>query len=201
AMFARERELRFSRCRGDHASAQRLAQFHRGEADAARGAEHEQRLAGLELRSILERVLRGAIGQKQRGRFVEGHRIGNLPAVSRGTDHFLSHAALYRTHEHAIPESQALDARAERIEDAGDLAAGRERSRWLDLIEILKYKQNRTIYAASAHRAPDLAGTCHRLGNLVEFQSLGTAGPAAQQRPHAQPPPPGPAPRPGSPPP
>src|SRR5256885_8686654 len=50
-----------------------LAQFHRGEADAARGAEHEQRLAGLELRSILERVLRGAIGQKQRS---EERRVG-----------------------------------------------------------------------------------------------------------------------------
>src|SRR5271165_1105684 len=61
AVFARERELRFARCRGDDARARRLAQLHRGKTDAARGAEYEQGLAGRELRAILERVLRGAV--------------------------------------------------------------------------------------------------------------------------------------------
>ena len=71
AVLRGERELVVRRCAGDHPRAHDLAELDRGDADAARGAQHGQRLAGLEVGAVLQRVERRAVGHAHAGRAVE----------------------------------------------------------------------------------------------------------------------------------
>ena len=71
AMGACEGELVVAAGAGDHARAHQLAELDRREADAAGGAEHRERLAGLEMRAVGERVVARAIGDGEAGRAVE----------------------------------------------------------------------------------------------------------------------------------
>ena len=67
AVLPGERELVVGRGAGDHAGAHQLAELDRGEAGAARGAEHRQRLAALQAGAILQRVIGRAVGDDQAG--------------------------------------------------------------------------------------------------------------------------------------
>src|SRR5205823_8338558 len=57
---------------GDHTRTQRLGDLDRRHADAACRAEHEHRLARLELPAVAERVIAGAVGHQQRTADIEG---------------------------------------------------------------------------------------------------------------------------------
>ena len=59
-VLAAQGELVLARGGRDDARAHDLADLHRGESDATGGAEHQQRLPALQLRALLERVVRGA---------------------------------------------------------------------------------------------------------------------------------------------
>ena len=78
AVLARERELVVGRRAGDHARAHDLAELDRRQPDAARGAQHGQRLAGLEAGAVLERVVAGAVGDGERGGALEIEIGGDL---------------------------------------------------------------------------------------------------------------------------
>ena len=66
-MLLGERELVVGRGAGDDAGAHELAELDRGEAGAARGAEHRKRFAGFQSGAILQRVIGGAVGDDQAG--------------------------------------------------------------------------------------------------------------------------------------
>ena len=66
AVAAAHGELVVARCAGDDARAERLADLDRRQADAARGAEHQQRLARLERAAVAQRVVRRPVGQQER---------------------------------------------------------------------------------------------------------------------------------------
>src|SRR6185369_1738041 len=110
----------------DHARAHRLPELDRGEADATGRTEDEERFPGTELRAILQRVMRGAVREEKRGRGHEVHRIGNREHARGIDEKLLREPAPPGRADHAIADLESGDALADRLHDAGNLAAGRE---------------------------------------------------------------------------
>ena len=63
--------------RRDHPGAHMPAQFHRRRADATGRAEHQQRLAGAQLRALLEGVVAGEVSDRHTRRLLEAETIGH----------------------------------------------------------------------------------------------------------------------------
>ena len=78
AALPAEGELVVGRRARDHARAHQLADLDRGEPGAAGRAEHRERLAGFELRAVLQRVQRGAVDHRDAGGAIEVERVGDL---------------------------------------------------------------------------------------------------------------------------
>jgi hypothetical protein len=107
------RKLGFARCGGDDARAHRLADLHADSPDAARSAEHEQRLTRFELSAILERVIGRPVREHERRSRHEVHRVGHRNQSIGFVHELLRKAAERARRNHAIARLDALHALAE----------------------------------------------------------------------------------------
>ena len=107
AVLARDRELFGAAGGGDDPGAHRLADLDRGQPDPAGGAEHQQRLARLQMAAMGQREMRGAVGHRKGGGGDEIHRIGDRHDRG-GVDHdLLGIAAAKAQHrENPLPGPQ-----------------------------------------------------------------------------------------------
>ncbi len=118
----------------DDARAEQLAELNRGQTDAAGGAEDEQRLARFHLRPIGQRVDRGAVSRQHGGGLHEADAGGNGHEPRRVGGHLLGVTAPRHERDDAIARLDVRDARADGVDDAGHLTAGRERRLGAELI-------------------------------------------------------------------
>ena len=97
-------------------------------AEAARGRGHEHGVVGLEPRGV-EDADRGAAGADHRHRRLGAQVAGDLVQRRGGRERELRVAAvgLPEVGDHAAPAPALVGARAEQVDGAGDLAAGRHR--------------------------------------------------------------------------
>ena len=134
--------------RGEHARAERLADLHGGEADAAGGGVHEQRLARLEARAQHERGVRRRIDDRERGAFLERHaRRACARRARAGTTACSAKAPSRDRGEDAIADAEAVDLGADRAHDARDLGARHERQRRLHLVASLHHQDVEEVAA------------------------------------------------------
>src|SRR5436190_30578 len=125
AVLSAHRELVIGRRAGDDACAERLADFDRREPDAARRAEHQQRLAGLETGPVAQRVIRRAIGQEKRGTGGKIHpgRKRNEPMGLRFD--FLGERAVGGERDDLVAGLDVLHVRPDFLHHARELASRR----------------------------------------------------------------------------
>ena len=83
AMGAGEGEFFVGGGARDHTRTHDLADLDRGEADSARGAEHDKRLSRLESAAVAQRIERRAVGDGQPGRALEVELVGKLHQLPR----------------------------------------------------------------------------------------------------------------------
>ena len=119
-MGAGEGELFFGRGAGDDARAHDLADLDCGEAGAARGAEHDERLAGFELAALPQAIKRGGIGHGEAGGAVEIEIVRKLhQLLGAGGEAFARRAPAGGAH-HAVAGSKIRHAFADAVDDAGE---------------------------------------------------------------------------------
>ncbi len=136
----------------DHARSENLPELHGGKADAARRAEHEQRLARLDPRAVPERVVGGRVDQAERGGDRE-IQAGWNRRDERFVDHdFLRVPAPADVRHHPVPGHETVHAFANLPDHAGDLAPGREGQLGLELVLVLDEEDIGEIHPARFHR-------------------------------------------------
>ena len=113
-------------CSGDDACTQRLADFHRSQADAAGCAEHQQGFAGLKVGALFEGVHRGAIGHAEGGGYGEVHAFGNGQHVVVRHGDLLCEAAPAGEGHDAVAGFEVGDFFPDRRDHACRLAAWRK---------------------------------------------------------------------------
>ena len=137
AMAPREGELFVRGRAGDHPRAHRLADLHRREPNAAGRAEHEKGLAGFHLGALLQRMQRGAVGDRKARRLVERETIGDFrQAIGRDRDPLRRRSISADAHD-PVADLKPLGFRSQRDHPARELAAGRKGRLGLHLVLAL----------------------------------------------------------------
>ena len=159
--------------RGDHPCAHQLAELDGGEADVAGGAEHEERLAGLESTAVVEAVVARAVGVAETRRLGVAHVLRELAGRTRPDEDLLREAA----HEQRIPddaltEGEALDVGSELGHDARGLAPRHEGQRRLELVFVLDHQRIGKGHGRRPRLDHELAGPGRGIGSLLEHELL-----------------------------
>jgi hypothetical protein len=123
AVLPADGQLRFVRRARDHAGAEGEADLDRGDADAARRAQHQQGLARLQRAAIAQGMLARAICEQECRRFLIGHRVGDAVQFRRLDRHFFRERADADRRHHAIAGCHQVHICANFFHDAGQLAA------------------------------------------------------------------------------
>ena len=110
------------RHRGDR-GAQCDGQLHRGQADAAAGAEHDQLVAGLNPRHRTQRVVRGAVGDAERGRGAVVDAVGDRASAGADTTTCSANAPNIPVPVTRSPTAKPVCLDPTLVDDAGELAA------------------------------------------------------------------------------
>ena len=154
--------------RGDDDRTGGLAELDGGAADAARGAVHQQELAGLELRPAVQAEPARLVVDEERGRLLEGHRVRNLEHVLRARMRELGVAAAAKTvrldpHQDTVAGLET--AVAENADhDARHLGAGHERQVWFLLVGPRDQEGIEEVDAGGFHRDAQHARRCAGVG-------------------------------------
>ena len=127
--------LRRRRHRGDR-RAERGAELHGGQADAAAGAEHDELLARLQPGHRAQHVVGGAVGDAERRgglrrRPRRGCGVSDVGAPTTASSANAPTSAVPMTRS---PTATSVDVVGDLVDDAGELAAGDERRRHLELV-------------------------------------------------------------------
>ena len=93
-------------------------------------------------------------------------------AASRIGQHFLREAAIADRDRHAVADFEVRHAFAQRLHDAGDFAARRERQRRLELVLVLEHQHVGKVHAAGLDRDQHLVLSGRRRGHLAQFHFL-----------------------------
>ena len=109
AVLARDGEFLGAARGGDDPRAHLLADLDRGQPDPAGGAEHQQRLAGLQMAAMGQREMRRAVGDRKRGGGDEIHRVRDRHDRA-GVDRDLLGIAAAEAQHREHPLSRARDA-------------------------------------------------------------------------------------------
>ena len=175
AVLLGEFQLLVRRGAGDHLQAHQLAELAGGQAGAAGGAEHRQRLARLRAGAIFQRMQRGAVDDDDAGGAIKVEIVGNLhDRRGRQRDLFASAVVAAGCH-HAVADLQIGDAFADALDHAGDFGGRRERERRLDLILALDHQEVEEIQRRRLDGDHRLAGIGHRIGDIGQHEIVGTA--------------------------
>ena len=142
----------------DHARAHRPADLHRRQAHAARGSQHEQRLAGAQAAAIGQAVQRRAVHQHEAGRGLEIHAVRQFQRAAGLGHHLLGEPAYAGQRHDAVADGEIGHAVAQAPHDAGDLAARRERPRRLHLVLAAHHQAVGEVHPGRMYLDQDLAG-------------------------------------------
>ena len=143
---------------GDHARAPGRAEFDRRDADAAGRAQHQQGLALLEFRAVLQRVMRGAVGHEEGARpRRRAWRPESSPTRVASTATFVAMPPQPIEASMRSPTLRLVTPCPTADNDAGDLAARRERPARLELIQVLDDERVGIVDAAGLHVDDDMA--------------------------------------------
>jgi hypothetical protein len=180
-------ELLFGGRAGDHARTEELPELHGGEADAARRAEHEERLARPDPGAVLERVIGGRVDEAERGgdREIE-------PGRDRRDERFVDHgllrvAAPADVRHHPVARHETVHAFADLLDHAGDLAPRREGQLGLELVLVLDEEDIGKIHPARLHGNQKLSLARFGRGNVLDHERVGRPPILAQHGFHARP--------------
>ena len=165
---------------GDHLGAHGLADFHRGQTDAAGGAEDQQGFARLQVGALLEGVHRGAVGHAEGGRAVEVHAGRNRHNVVTRHRHLFGKAAPAGQGHDPVTDFDMGDFFADRRHYAGCFAARRKREGRLELILAFDDQGVREVDPGGMHVQHDLGFLHLRAGNVFQHQGFGRAEGFAQ---------------------
>src|SRR5215510_2617847 len=102
----------------------------------------------------------------------------------RGDHQLVGHPAMTAGADHAIARLEARYPGPDGCNRAGDLAAWRKRTWWLELIAVLNDEQIRVVDAAGLDRQQDLAGAGRRVWHLLQHQRFRSPHALAQHRLH-----------------
>jgi hypothetical protein len=160
------------------------AELHGGQSDAAGGAEHDQRLTGLKASTVFQRVMRGAVGVEERRRIDEVDPFRNRNHRPGADRDLLGQPAPSGRCEDPITDRDAVHARARRAHDPGDLGAGREGERRLELVQVLNDEDVGEVDRARPDVHDHLSFGGSWLVDLLEPQRLGRAELAAEDSSH-----------------
>ena len=186
AVLARECELLVGRCAGDDARAHDLAELDRGEARAARSAEDGQRLAAPELAALLQRVIRGAIGDDQAAAAVGVEPCGHFRQPFCGDGELLPRRAPARIADHAVARGKPAHAFAQAFDGAGEFRPGRKRKRRLVLVLPGDDQQVEEVQRRGLDPHHGLARPGHRVRQVGHRQVLRLARAGADQCFHGE---------------
>ena len=163
--------------RGDHRRSGHFAELEAGHSDAAARSQHQHGLARREPSPRIEHAVRGAVGDGDRRRGLEGQIVGQANQVPGGHDDefgkpardlLAHHAAVgLRVHGHALTGRPAFDSRPERIDRAGHVAAGDERHRHREPRHPPPHENVEMVEPAGLHRHADLARTRFGVGPVA----------------------------------
>jgi hypothetical protein len=121
----------------DHARAQGDADGDGGQADAAAGAKHQQRLVSAQRGQVYQPVPAGAVVELKAGRHVRVHPTRRLEAVVGADQGKLCEAARRARPEDMLAHREAGDALANRNDLAADLLARSEG--WVSTHHVLAF--------------------------------------------------------------
>ena len=174
------RELLVGAGRGDHGGAQELADIHRGQPDAAGGAEHQQHVAGPQA-AALQAVVGGAVAGPESGRGLEAHRCRQRRDPRRGHDGLVGKPSRY---QHPIAGRDALDPRPRLQHDARGFAPGNERQLALRLVLPGNHQHVDEAHAAGVERHLHLSLCRRGRRHLAQHETLGAAQLFTDDRSH-----------------
>ncbi len=160
------------------------AQLDGRQPDAAGRAEHQQRLALLQLGPLAERVVRRAVGEQEARRHVERQGVGDGRHDRRRRHQVLGEGAVAREREHAVAHRDVRRPLPHGVDDAGRLAARRERQLGLALVEALDNEGVGEVDAGRRHADADLARAGLRHRHLLDDERLGRAERGAAEGSH-----------------
>ena len=157
---------------GDYRGAERLAHLDGAEPDAAGRAEHQQHLAGTELRAVGQREMGGAVADREGGRGHEIHRIGDRHEMVGWGDELFRIGAEPRRRDYAVARPDMRDPRPDLDYRARRFHARRERERRLVLVTAGHDQRIGEIDAGRVHRNARLARPGARRGDLFEGKAV-----------------------------
>ena len=193
ARLARCRELGLARGAGDHARAHELADLDGGEADAAGGAENQQRLARLQAGAALEGDMAGAVSNLQRRRVFERDALGQFHGAGRGEAAELGEAAMAAEHRHPRARRRRVGVWPEGLNCARGFHPKGEGRRRRVLIFAADHEQIGEVERAGADSDENLAHSRFRRVDLAQRRRRAVA--ICLKRLHRSLPPASPAPK------
>ena len=176
AVPAREGELVGRRRAGDHPRAHQLADLDRREPDAAGGAEHRERLAGAQLRAVLQRIERGAVGDDQAGGALEVEPVRQLhQPVGRDRDLLARRAVADVGRARGRPAARRSRPAPTLSTSPANSAAGENGKAGLVwyLPAMISVSKKLSAAARTAHHR--LAVGRHRIGQIADLELIGPA--------------------------
>ncbi len=163
------------------------AELDRGDACAAAGPEHEERLASAQLGPILQRVNRSCIGEEQRGRILQRQLRRRRQASGGGQHDVLRHSAVGLDAKYALADLNVLHTGADGVDAPCNVAPRRERPLGFQLIQILDDEYIGIVDGAYLDAHANLPGCRVRCGYVMEREGLWTARGGAQDSFHLRP--------------
>jgi hypothetical protein len=157
AGLAQDGQLLGSAGGGDDGRAEHLAKVDGGEADAAAGAMHQQRLAGLDGGAAHQGDVGGQVGGRVGGGLLEAQPLGLRPDGGGGNDHTLGEAAVTSAEHDGVALAHARDAFAEGVHDAGALHARGEGEGRFELVFALDHQDVGEVHRRGAEPHAHLA--------------------------------------------
>ena len=165
---------------GDHGGAHGLADLHRGQADAAGGAEHQQGLARLQVGALLERVHGGAVGHAEGRSLSEVHAGRHRHHVVGRYCNLLGKGAPAGQRHDPVSGLDVADAFANRGHHARRFAARGKGEGRLELVLALDDQCVGEVDAGRMHVQHDLVLLRNGAGGFFNDQVLGRAEGFAQ---------------------
>ena len=152
-----EPDFVFARGTGNHARADGVADLDGSKPDAARGAQHDKRFVGFQVRAILQGVPRRAVGNEETRGDVESEILRHRDAARRVGEGLFREAPGADGGDHPVPAFRDGDSLADILDHARDLATGHKRQRRLELVFVLDQQHVGKIDAAGFDRNEHLA--------------------------------------------
>ena len=154
----------------------RAGYLNASDSDAAAGAVNQNSLRRARLRGVIERVIRGSVGDPNAGALAEADFFWKPVDLAFERDRVFGVRAGHRLrHVDAVARLYFGDAGADRFHRAGAVRAGRVRQRRLDGVRAVAHVSVVGIHANRVNAHEHLPRGGFRRGDFFELQDFGTA--------------------------